>query len=220
MLDFSCSGFGRAAGSCLLLLLEVCSACAAVELVPDGPEPALFGDGKRTFRAPFRNTGDSAIEAHLEFRLYQASASTLAPLGDLRTWRTVPLGAGQTIVESVEVELPTVRGETGFQVIWFDGRTKLGATSLRIFPDELLKPLAALGGDAPVGLIDPEGQFKTALAAVRVQELKEAEDISAAETRLILILQEAGFIKSSAKKIITEGTEWRILNELKKELKT
>ena len=182
-----------------MLLLEVCSACAAVELVPDGPEPALFGDGKRTFRALFRNTGDSAIEAHLEFRLYQASASTLAPLGDLRTWRTVPLGAGQTIVESVEVELPTVRGETGFQVIWFDGRTKLGATSLRIFPDELLKPLAALGGDAPVGLIDPEGQFKTALATVRVQELKEAEDISAAETRLILILQEAGFILADEK---------------------
>jgi NitT/TauT family transport system substrate-binding protein len=34
-----------------------------------------------------------------------------------------------------------------------------------------------------------------------------------------LRLQEAGMIKSNAKKIIAEGTDWRFLNELKKELK-
>jgi NitT/TauT family transport system substrate-binding protein len=34
-----------------------------------------------------------------------------------------------------------------------------------------------------------------------------------------LRLKEAGFIKSSPKKIIAEGTDWRFLNELKKELK-
>jgi NitT/TauT family transport system substrate-binding protein len=34
-----------------------------------------------------------------------------------------------------------------------------------------------------------------------------------------LRLQEAGFIKSSPKKIIAQGTDWRFINELKKELK-
>lgn len=34
-----------------------------------------------------------------------------------------------------------------------------------------------------------------------------------------LRLQEAGFIKSSPKKILAQGTDWRFLNELKKELK-
>jgi NitT/TauT family transport system substrate-binding protein len=34
-----------------------------------------------------------------------------------------------------------------------------------------------------------------------------------------LRLKEAGFIKSSPKKIIADGTDWRFLNELKKELK-
>ncbi len=34
-----------------------------------------------------------------------------------------------------------------------------------------------------------------------------------------LRLQEAGFIKSSPQKIIAQGTDWRFLNELKKELK-
>lgn len=35
-----------------------------------------------------------------------------------------------------------------------------------------------------------------------------------------LRLQEAGFIKSSPKKIIAQGTDWRFLNELRKELKS
>jgi NitT/TauT family transport system substrate-binding protein len=32
-------------------------------------------------------------------------------------------------------------------------------------------------------------------------------------------LHEVGLIKSSPQKIITEGTDWRFLNELKRELK-
>ena len=34
-----------------------------------------------------------------------------------------------------------------------------------------------------------------------------------------LRLQEAGMIKTSPQKIIANGTDWRFLNELKKELK-
>ena len=34
-----------------------------------------------------------------------------------------------------------------------------------------------------------------------------------------LRLRESGFIKSSPQKIIADGTDWRILNELKRELK-
>jgi NitT/TauT family transport system substrate-binding protein len=34
-----------------------------------------------------------------------------------------------------------------------------------------------------------------------------------------LRLQEAGFVKSNPKKLIAQGTDWRFLNELRKELK-
>ena len=34
-----------------------------------------------------------------------------------------------------------------------------------------------------------------------------------------LRMREAGFIKSSPQKIIADGTDWRFLNELKRELK-
>ena len=35
-----------------------------------------------------------------------------------------------------------------------------------------------------------------------------------------LRLQETGMVKSSPQKIIADGTDWRFLNELKRELKT
>ncbi len=35
-----------------------------------------------------------------------------------------------------------------------------------------------------------------------------------------LRMQETGMIKSSPQKIIADGTDWRFLNELKRELKT
>jgi NitT/TauT family transport system substrate-binding protein len=35
-----------------------------------------------------------------------------------------------------------------------------------------------------------------------------------------LRMREAGFIRSNPQKIITEGTDWRFLNELRRELKT
>ncbi|MBV8334723.1 MAG: ABC transporter substrate-binding protein, partial [Alphaproteobacteria bacterium] len=34
-----------------------------------------------------------------------------------------------------------------------------------------------------------------------------------------LRLRETGFVKSSPQKIIADGTDWRFLNELKRELK-
>jgi NitT/TauT family transport system substrate-binding protein len=34
-----------------------------------------------------------------------------------------------------------------------------------------------------------------------------------------LRLQESGFIKASPKKLLAEGTDWRIINQLRKELK-
>ena len=45
---------------------------------------------------------------------------------------------------------------------------------------------------------------------------KDAED---AARFYALRLREAGMIKSTPQRLIAEGTDWRFLNELKKELK-
>jgi hypothetical protein len=65
-LDESSSDFQRIGLFCFVLLMQVFSAQAKVELVPDGKEVALFGNEKRTIRVLFRNTGDQADEYVIE----------------------------------------------------------------------------------------------------------------------------------------------------------
>jgi NitT/TauT family transport system substrate-binding protein len=59
------------------------------------------------------------------------------------------------------------------------------------------------------------------LQSIRELTYARWREFDAADTvRFIsLRLKEVGFIKSSPQKIITQGTDWRFLNELKKELK-
>jgi hypothetical protein len=109
------------------------------------------------------------------------------PLGEVQAWKKLTLAPNQTVVESLEIELPALRGITTFRIVWYDGERKLGTTPISAFPGELLKPLEALAGAKPVGLLDPEGQFKATLGGLPLHELKEAEDVTSAETQLILV---------------------------------
>lgn len=192
---------------CVLLIGLVVPSRAEVKVVPDAGDLAIFGNGKRTLKVAFRNTGDRAVEVNLGYRLFQIAGRTSAPLGDTRTWRTVPIGTDQTVVESPELDLPEVRGETAFHLVWFDGATKLGTTALRVFPERLLQPLLALAGGGPIGLVDPEARLKPALGGLDVQELKEAEAISSSEARLIFVApmmatnQPAGLVRAIRNKV-------------------
>jgi hypothetical protein len=171
----------------LVLLIGTLGGQAAVEIIHDQATAAVFGHGKRMIYAQFRNPEVQTVEANLRLRLYQASGSTLMPLSETRAWKILTLLPSQTVLESIEVELPPVRSETAFQVVWYDGEKKLGATQINAFPDGLLKPLAVLAGETPLALLDPEGQFKAALDSVPAHELKEAEDVTASDDELILI---------------------------------
>jgi len=187
---------------CVLLIGLVVPSRAEVVVVPDAADWAVFGNGKRTFKVLLRNSGNQAVEVNLSYRLLQIAGRTAAPLGGPRIWRTVPIGTGQTVVESPELDLPEVRGETVFHIIWSDDTTKLGTTALRVFPDGLLQPLLALAGGGPIGLVDPEARFKPAVGGLNLQELKEAEAISSSEARLIFVApmaatnQPAGLVRA------------------------
>lgn len=160
---------------------------AELQIVPESPVPAVFAEGTRSIRVTLRNPADQSVRAKLGFRVYQASAATLAPIGDKRSWREVPLGPEQTVVENVPIDLPAVRAETRFQIHWFDGDSKIGALLVRVYPPGVLGSLAVLAGETGIGLLDPEGHFKGALGKASVQEVREAEDLISAEALLILI---------------------------------
>jgi NitT/TauT family transport system substrate-binding protein len=66
------------------------------------------------------------------------------------------------------------------------------------------------------------GRYDYALQTLRELPYDKWREFDAEDTIRFYALRmhEAGFIKSSPQKIIAEGTDWRFLNELKRELKT
>ena len=55
---------------------------------------------------------------------------------------------------------------------------------------------------------------------VPITELKRVEeDLRQSEERFARFMQSTGMIKTAPQKLIAQGTDWRFLNELKKELK-
>ena len=183
---------GSTGGLCLFLLscgllLAARVAGAGAELVAERVTPSVFGGGQRTVAAQFRNGAQGPVEEALQLRLYQASASTLAPVEEARPWKTLSLPAGQVALESLPITFPAVRSETIFHIAVFSGEKKLGALPVRVFPEELLKPLTILAGGREVGLLDPEGTLRPSFASVPTVELKQAEDILATESQLIIV---------------------------------
>src|SRR5260221_11701819 len=77
----------RAGSLGLVLLNGTLGAGAAVEILPDGATPAVFGSGQRVIRTHFHNPTVQPAEANLSFRLYQTSRSTMMPLGETRPWK-------------------------------------------------------------------------------------------------------------------------------------
>jgi hypothetical protein len=63
-------------------------------------------------------------------------------------------------------------------------KKKLGATKVHAFPENLLQ---SISNGPPPGIVDPSGYFSNALASVRLQQLREAEEITAFEGKLILV---------------------------------
>jgi NitT/TauT family transport system substrate-binding protein len=70
-------------------------------------------------------------------------------------------------------------------------------------------------------LVDAGSQYEFALQTLTEIQYREWRNYDPEDTMRFyaLLLHEAGMIESSPKQILAEGTDWRFLNELKRELK-
>ena len=85
-------------------------------------------------------------------------------------WKRLQVLPGQTILESVILDFPSVSAETRFLIQWIQGSNQVvGTTEVLGYPTNLLRELKVLAGDEPLGVFDPQNRFKPALAAVGVE---------------------------------------------------
>lgn len=159
-------------------------AANALQLVPD-QSADVFGGGTRSIPIQFQNVAaGETVNARLRYRLYQSSSSTVVPVTPVTEWKPVSAEPSQTITEVLSCSLPVVRAECIFHLVWFDGEKKMGTTQVRTFPDNLL---SSISNGPPPGILDPSGYFSNALASIRLQQLRDVDEIVAFEGRLILV---------------------------------
>lgn len=137
--------------------------------------PVVFAGEARPIAISLHNRSPQPHAANLRVRVHQASSATAAPLYE-RTWKTLTVLPGQTLLETAALDFPAVRAETTFLIQWLNGtNTVLGKTEVRVFPTNLLARLKTLAGDSPLGVFDPADQLKPLLRplAVDFQDLAE-----------------------------------------------
>jgi hypothetical protein len=120
----------------------------------------LFSGKNRVLRVTLHNPEPAPVFLDVRARLYQASSATTVLIADL-PWKKIQILPGQTIIESVKLDLPVVQAETRFLVQWVVPTNRvIGLTDLLVYPLELIKKLEILARPGPIGALDPDNVVK------------------------------------------------------------
>jgi len=173
----------------ILLAAQPWLGAAPLVLVPGESRQVVFADEAQSIEVRFRNSTATNVEVPLRFRVFQASSATVLPIGEPHSWKTLPVLAGQTVVESFAVRFPAVRVDTRFLVQWLDEHEQaLGTTEVVAVPPNLLCELKSLAGETPLGVFDPQDQLRPLLRRVGVEfEDLDPDDIERFRGRLAVV---------------------------------
>jgi hypothetical protein len=150
---------------------------AQLELKLDEVPQAFFPGEARPVAVKFHNPADKPVEIDLRTQLYQASSTTVIPLGKPQDWKKLQVLPGQTVLESTLLTFPSVKNGTHFLVQWLDETNKaLGKADVMVYPTNLLRALEPMAGKSPLGVYDPQNQLKPLLKglAVEFEDLADA----------------------------------------------
>jgi len=167
-------------------------ACGQLEWIPSDAPQAVFAGRAQQIKTGIRNPSDKAVELPVRMRLFQLSSATSMPVADARPWKTLKILANQTVQESAELAFPAVKARTMFEIQWLDAKGKLiGRTEVAVYPGDLLKQLATLANDKPIGVIDPGQDLIPSLKRLEIEftDLDPATSLEKFEGKLAIVFQ-------------------------------
>jgi hypothetical protein len=176
---------GVRAGKALALTLGLVTAAPAqaqLGFAADGPISLVFGGTPQLVRIRVHcnlraNPTAESVEGTsvtVCFRLFQEASGMAMPLRPAQPWKVLTLLPGQTLVETVSVEFPSVKRATDGLVRWeAEDGSGLGSTRVRVLPPNVLGELNLLAGRGPVGVVDAAMESRATLerAGVVVEDL-------------------------------------------------
>ena len=197
---------------CILFLLPGIS-LGQIKVLPGQTPPKVFAGQARRIEILFENPTEATVANLLRIRLYQASSATQMPVSPPKLWKNLTLLPHQTVVESLLFDYPAVRTETRFLVHWLADQDKLiGQTEVLVYPEDFLHALADFSGPKPIGVLDPDNQFKPLLRKCKVnfQDLEADAGFARFEGKLAIL---GPFLTSEkvpdylAKRVLTRARE-------------
>jgi len=193
-----------------ILLFLVFTASAEIQVVQREGSQSLFSGKQQSVNVMFRNASKATVETSVSARVFQLTSATAAPVMELPA-KPIKVLEGQTILETITVDLPMVRAPTRFLLRWSDaGARSLGQTEIVAYPPNMLKELKRLLGEAKVGLVDPQNQLKPLVKTLEIEaEDLEATELEDYEGKLII----AGPFTSAAQMPVRLGERLRKLRE-------
>lgn len=182
--------------------------------LPASHEPQrLFAGMARNVSVIFSNPGNENFDASLRLRILQTTSATAVRIAD-SPWKQLHVLPGQTVLETAQLDFPSVNAETKFLVQWLAGTNHvIGTTTVLVSPTNLLAEMKPMLGTGVLGVLDPNNALKPSLqqSGIEFLDLSEMalEDFSG---RLAII----GPVRSKAQwreglaqavqKIATKGT--------------
>ena len=164
----------------MVLAIACCwpgAALAQLQLLPDKePQRVFVGDARKVI-VVWHNASDKIAEPEIRARILQTSSTTAIRLGE-RPWKKLQVLPQQTVLESAQLDFPSVKAETKFLVQWLENSNSvIGRTEVQVYPTNLLDELKLLvdEGEKNLGVLDPKKQLKPALksSAVKFVDLEE-----------------------------------------------
>lgn len=151
---------------------------------------AVFSGGVREIQLLLKN-GGPARSVELEYRVFQLAGAVAAPLGGRVAWKSLPLNAGQTVLETVSVSLPEVKAETRFAIKIFqaNGAGEIGAVTFLGYPTNLLAQLKEPLRSRDLALFDEKDLFAPALtkAGIQFTRVRNLTDPILADKPIVLV---------------------------------
>ncbi len=197
----------------LLGLVDGCLAAAGepLQFLPAKTPPSVFGAGSQKISLLLYNAGETNFDRPVRAQLFQTTSSTAVPLGAV-SWKQLDVLPAQTVLESAQLNFPSVRAETRFLIRWLDDANHvLGVTSVLVYPTNLFQFLQPFLCQTNFGVLDPGNELKPLLRAqgISFTDLGQMnlEDFSG---RLAVI----GPFESKAQ--VPEGLAYRIRDIAKK----
>jgi hypothetical protein len=161
---------------------------AAIQLAPTVETQHVFDGSNCVIEVNWRNVGQEKATVQIDVEIFAASSATAAPISKIR-WKQLEILAGQTLIERLEFDLPSIKNPTRFLVQWTDTSNKLlGVTSVLAYPRGQLKELAKFAADSPIAVFDPADELKPELTRMGVAFVDLSDrDLSTFRGKLALI---------------------------------